>query len=377
MRVAYICADPGVPVFGTKGASVHVQEIVRSFLARGDEVTVYCTRRGDHVPADLAGVPVVELRVGKGEAAERERLVAETARAIAARVVADGCDLVYERFALFSSAGAVVAAATGATFLLEVNAPLVEEQKLHRVLVDEAGAWAAAHDALATAAVVACVSQPVAEWAAAHGARRPLVAPNGVNTSRIRPVARDVDGPLRVGFVGTLKPWHGVELLVDAVARLGDRATLTLVGDGPEAPALLARAAERGVAIEATGAVRPADIPAALAQLDVGVAPYPAGAGYFSPLKVYEYLAAGLAVVASAVGQVPAIVDHDRTGILVAPGSVDELAAALARLADDLALRGRLGSAARADAEAHHDWTRVLDRILAAAPTPTPTEVPA
>ncbi|MFI8632760.1 glycosyltransferase family 4 protein [Microbacterium sp. NPDC077663] len=368
MRIAYLCVDPGIPVFGTKGASVHVQEIVRAFRARGDEVTVYCTRRGDHVPRDLAEVSVVEVPVGKGAPAEREQWVAEAARRLAARIVTDGCDLVYERFALFSRAGAVVAGATGAHYVLEVNAPLIEEQRQHRDLVDEAEAAAAAHDALATADAVACVSEPVAAWAAAHGATHPLVAPNGVNTSRIRPTSRPSGGPLRVGFVGTLKPWHGVEVLIDALAVLGDRATLTLVGDGPEGPALLARAAERGVAVTSTGALRPADVPDALADLDVGVAPYPPGAAYFSPLKVYEYLAAGLAVVASAVGQVPAIIDHGRTGLLVEPGSAAALATALGRLADDPALAARLGAAARADAVAHHDWTRVLDRILTALP---------
>ncbi|MCM3697621.1 glycosyltransferase family 4 protein [Microbacterium oleivorans] len=378
MRIAYVCVDPGIPVFGTKGASVHVQEIVRAFRARGDEVTLYCTRRGDHVPGDLADVPVVEIAVGKGEPAERERSVAEASRQLAARIVTDGCDLVYERFSLFSRVGAVVAGATGAAFVLEVNAPLIEEQKQHRDLIDETGAVAAAHDALATADVVACVSEPVAAWAAAHGACSPLVVPNGVNTARIRPRDRGSDGPLRIGFVGTLKPWHGVEVLIDAVASLDERATLTLVGDGPEGPALLARAAERGVAVHPTGALRPADVPAALAALDVGVAPYPPGAGYFSPLKVYEYLAAGLAVVASAIGQVPAIIDHGRTGLLVEPGSADALAAALARLADDRGLTGRLSAEGRADAVAHHDWTRVLDRILTALPDRTPhEEVPA
>lgn len=367
MRIAYLCVDPGVPVFGTKGSSVHVQEIVRSFLARGDEVTIYCTRRGEHVPADLASVPVVEVRVGKGEPAERERSIGAASRELAARIVADGCDLVYERFSLFSRGGATVAATTGATFVLEANAPLIEEQREHRVLVDEVEALAAAHDALATADVVACVSAPVAEWATAHGARRATVSPNGVNTDRIRPSAPSLDGPLRVGFVGTLKPWHGVEVVIDAVASLGERATLTLIGDGPEGSALRRRAADRGIEVEWAGAVLPEHVPALVAGLDVGVAPYPAGAGYFSPLKVYEYLAAGLPVVASAVGQVPDILDDGVTGLLVEPGSATALADALARLADDPALRLRMGAAARADVVARHDWNRVLARILEAA----------
>ena len=103
MRVAYLVADPGVPVFGTKGASVHVQEIVRAFRSRGDEVTVYATRLGDHVPSDLADARVVVQRVRGAGAEQRERGIRDAVDALTAAIVADGCDLVYERFSLFSA----------------------------------------------------------------------------------------------------------------------------------------------------------------------------------------------------------------------------------------------------------------------------------
>ncbi|WP_159500663.1 glycosyltransferase family 4 protein [Microbacterium sp. 18062] len=373
MRVAYLCADPGIPVFGTKGASVHVQEIVRAFLARGDGVTVYCVRRGSDVPDDLSEVPVVEMRVRADTPAGREERIAQVSRDLADRAAADGCDLVYERFSLFSRAGGAVARATGARSILEVNAPLVEEQREHRVLVDEAGAVAAARDALRGADVVACVSEPVARWARGNGAANVVVAPNGVDTDRICPAAPAFGGPLRVGFVGTLKPWHGVETLIDAMGlveeRHGGGARLVIVGDGPEAASLRRRALDRSVEVEFTGAVAPSTIPSRLSGLDVGVAPYPAaGDDYFSPLKVFEYLAAGLPVVASRVGQIPGIVEHGVTGLLVAPGSPEALAEALASLRDaPVALRA-MAAAAREAAVARHDWSRVLAGILAAAP---------
>ena len=67
MRVAYVCIDPGVPVFGTKGASVHIQEVVRELRARGHEVVVYATRRGSQVPADLAET----WQIGRASCRER------------------------------------------------------------------------------------------------------------------------------------------------------------------------------------------------------------------------------------------------------------------------------------------------------------------
>ena len=98
---------------------------------------------------------------------------------------------------------------------------------------------------------------------------------------------------------------------------------LLLVGDGPLArtcpPA--GRAAGLADRAELTGAVAPADVGSHLHRMDVACAPYPAGGSdYFSPLKVYEYLAAGLPVVASAVGQIPAALDHGRLGRLVPTG---------------------------------------------------------
>lgn len=369
MRVAYIVADPGVPVFGTKGASVHVQEIVRAFRTRGAEVTVYATRRGSHVPADLADLPVIEHRVSGADTAERERRIQAAARALAVAAVEDGCDLVFERFSLFSDAAAQVAEARGVPAVLEVNAPLIDEQRLHRELIDERGAVSTAHRALSTADVVACVSRPVAAWAAEHGARDPLVAPNGVNTDRIRPALarRPVGAVPVIGFVGTLKPWHGVDVLVDAMAdlaRRGRRARLLVVGDGPERAALQERADALGIDAEFTGAVAPEHMPTLLTHLDVGVAPYRAADDYFSPLKVCEYLAAGVPVVASDVGQVPDLVQHGRTGLLVQPGDAPALADALQLLVDDAALRDRMADGARHHALAELGWNGVLDRIL-------------
>lgn len=361
MRVAYLCVDPGVPVFGTKGASVHVQEIVRAFRAAGDDVTVYATRLGGLIPDDLRDVRVVERPVAGADAAGRERAIGAASIALARAAMADGCDLVYERFALFSTAAVTVAAGLGVRSILEVNAPLLEEQRTHRVLVDEDEAVRAAHSTLAGASLVACVSEPVADWARAHGAIRTLVTPNGVNTTRIRPAGTPRSGEsFVVGFVGTLRPWHGAETLVEAMARMDAGATMRVVGDGPAAPQLRASAAEYGVELEITGAVAPADMPGELSRLDVGVAPYPAGEHYFSPLKVYEYLAAGLPVVASRVGQISQVITDGRTGLLTEPGDAASLARALNRLRNDPAERARIGAAGRAAAVARHDWRQVL-----------------
>jgi glycosyltransferase involved in cell wall biosynthesis len=128
--------------------------------------------------------------------------------------------------------------------------------------------------------------------------------------------------------------------------------------------------AERGLRESAvfTGAVAPQMVPGLLASMDVAVAPYPPVANfYFSPLKVYEYMAAGLPIAASRVGQLAELLRHEETGLLCPPGDSPALASALERLRGDDDLRKRLGTAARATAFRKHTWAAVAQRIISLA----------
>ncbi len=372
LNIAYLLADPGIGVFGSKGASVHVQEMIRALRHHGHEVTVFCVRRGEKdgtelVPADLADLPVVDVPVPPGKHAQREISLQVAAAALATAVAEGEFDLVYERYSLFSDAGL----RTGLPFILEVNAPLIEEQATHRSLYDEATADRLSREMFAAAELVSCVSTPVAAWVESLVPQaRTVVTPNGVNTGRIRPA--QPHGPeLTVGFVGTLKPWHGTGVLLDAVALARHPWRVEFCGTGPQSAALRAQAEELGIAkrVRFHGAVAPEEVPGVLAGWDVACAPYPQARGhYFSPLKVYEYMAASLAVVASRVGELPALLDG--RGVIVEPGDATGLAAALDRLAADAGLRTRLGTVARRHVEAHHTWNHRCADLLAALPLP-------
>jgi glycosyltransferase involved in cell wall biosynthesis len=99
--------------------------------------------------------------------------------------------------------------------------------------------------------------------------------------------------------------------------------------------------------------------------MDAAVAPYPKLANfYFSPLKVFEYMAAGLPIVASRTGQVAQLIEDGVTGLLYEPGDIGAMFEALERLRRDSQLRVDLGRAARAAILRGHTWRTIVERIL-------------
>lgn len=380
MRIAYVCADPGVPVFGHKGCSVHVQEVAGALRAAGADLRLFAARLDGAAPPPLAGLPIRRLPCPTDdERADRERSALRANGALREALEATGpFDAVYERYALWSFAGMEYARDTGAAGLLEVNAPLIEEEAAHRALVHRAEADRVADRAFEAASRLIAVSEPLAHWMKLRPAARGRVEviPNAVDPARfpaqLGPTLRASD-VFTVGFLGGLKPWHGLSLLAEAFALFHacwPSSRLLVVGDGPERRSFESALSAHGVRhlAELTGAVAPDQVPGLLASMDAAVAPYaPQAWFYFSPLKLYEYMAAGLPVVASRVGQIAETIRHGETGLLCPAGDAAQVARALVRLAADPGLRARLGAQARRHVLADHTWGAVAERILGLA----------
>lgn len=373
MRVAVLCSDLGVRVPGHKGASLHLQQLTSALAQVGHDVLLVGIAGSSGTP-DLPGQVKTLLlpHPGRAEGLERERrklamveqLVLEAGPAIAGF----GPDVIYERLALFGTAGQRLAEAAGVAHVVEVNALLAAEEATWRGLhlLDEA--TSRERSVLAGADLRVAVSDELAAQVAALSTGPTIALPNGVDTARFGlvhdrlasrrllglPVAASV-----VGFTGTLRPWHGLDRAIRALALTRGSPILAVAGDGEVRPELERLAAQLGVAdrVRWFGQLPHAAIPGFLAACDLLSAPYPRTADFtYSPLKLLEYLASGVPVVASDIGQIRTLLDGGRFGTLVPAGDVAALASAFDELARHPAVSLARAAAARRHAIAEHGW---------------------
>lgn len=383
MRICYLCPDRGIPLDGHKGASAHVRGFARAAARLGHDVRVLTPEPGAPPPRGLHAVriptPSISREVGSLVPPRIGRALAhlwgnvELERTLRHALSRFQPQLVYERHSPFSVAGTLVARQAGIAHVLEVNAPLAWEGSTYRRQAMPDAADAIERAALAHAGRIVAVSEELRSWLIASGVDgdRVSVLPNGVDASlftppgsvrRVAPRSRTV-----LGFVGSLKPWHGLDVLASAFRRLADdpRYHLLAVGEGPAGGVLEALAAELPGRVTLAGAVPHERIPELLRGIDVALAPYPASeAFYFSPLKVLEYMAVGAPVVASGIGQLRELVRDGVTGVLVPPGRVDALVEAVRDLARDPDRRLALGRAAAAEVAGAHTWEHRVASVL-------------
>jgi glycosyltransferase involved in cell wall biosynthesis len=406
MNIAYLTADFGVHVFGYKGASIHVREMVAALHRAGHKLWVVSPAIGtteggeklEHLDASIQAwqknatllhvlpderhlqlfreLEAVDKTFGMKTRVRHELRNVLYNLTLYERLrdkpAAWKIDFIYERYALFCNAGLRLAREWGVPHLLEVNAPLAEEQEKMRGLEMKDLARAAERYIYQNTDRVLVVSENLKQFVASCGVpqARIHVLPNAVDAERFSAAATStkirgryqLEGKHVIGFVGSLKPWHGTDTLVAAFAQLqrtAPHAHLLIVGEGPARNDLeqAARGLQLNGAITFTGNVPHEEIPHYVAAMDVTVAPYvPSEHFYFSPIKIFEYMVMAKPVVAGKIGQVEEIIREGENGVLFEPGNIAQLTAALAHLANDPELRRRLGESARAWVYEERTW---------------------
>jgi glycosyltransferase involved in cell wall biosynthesis len=296
----------------------------------------------------------------------------------------DGSDIafVWQRHDLFHTAGFRAARAIGAPLVLFVDAPLVWEARKWGVrrpgwetLVERTGET----PQLRGADLVACVSDEVAAEVEGHGVSpaRIVVTPCGVDPNVFTPdtsgeavrLRLGIDGRFVVGWLGSFRDFHGVELGLHAVRSLQERLqnlALLLVGDGMERPRMERLAQELGLReVTFTGTVRYTEVAEHIAAMDVALVLDRGDRDFhYSPLKLKEYMACGKAVVGPEVGELARDVKDGVEGLLVRPGDAGSLAGAIEHLHRDPERRRELGLAARRKVVREWTWDRQLSRVL-------------
>ena len=389
MRIVYVCADRGIPVYSDKGASIHIQEMVRAFIALGHEVKVVCARvgNGDKESDSLDVVPIAPTGQAPTNREEKELAAMKLSDAMTEHLVELyqqwPFDFIYERYSLWSSAGCRAGTKLKLPTIVEVNAPLVEEQSTYRELALHAKARDNEAEVFRSATALASVSKQMSDYLLKHGASidRVHTIGNAVNTALFTPTVSpaSIDGIDKehfvVGFSGSLKMWHGIDILLYAFQRfhrLVPTSRLLIVGDGPKRGWAEGFVAGAGLndAVVFTGWVSHELLPSYLDRMDITTAPYPPSPShYFSPLKLYEYLAMGRPIVATRIGQTAQLLAGDKKALLVEPGNVEAFTEALVKLQNDPLLAGCL-SVAAAEEGRRHDWRDNARCVIELAATP-------
>ena len=268
-------------------------------------------------------------------------------------------DCIYERYNLYVPSGVWLKRRFKLPMLLEVNAPLYDERKKYGgIAIDRVARWTE-HFAWRGADYVLPVTQVLAERIKQAGVpeTRIVVIPNGINPESFSRVpdtntakaALGLQGRLVLGFVGFMREWHGLEQVVELVADSRDEARhLLLVGDGPARAGLEQRARALGIEdkVTITGVIDRERVANYIAAFDVAL--QPEVVEYASPLKLFEYLALGRAIVAPASRNIQEILTDGDNAVLFRPGDQNDFRAAVDRVCRDAALRARLASAAAA-----------------------------
>ena len=383
LRVVYLRATPG-PGTQAGGAASHIKGVVEGLEALGVEVQIISNDLIAGLNASGDRFTVVPPQPGGGTRALFEihnNLV--FTRGAAPLIEQVDPDFIYQRYARFSWAGVVAANRTKRPLFLEYNGSEVwVGRNWDRVgSLDLLERYERLNlDAAARIFVVSDVERRNLE-ARGVAANKIVVNPNGVDVERFRP---GVGGAERrrelgirndevvAGFVGTFGPWHGVEKLAAAIKMIPFNVPLRflLVGTGSlhgEVEKRLKDEVATGRVIF-TGAVGHDRVPGLLDACDILVAPHVPladGSEFFgSPTKIFEYMAMGKGIVASRLGQIGEVLADGDTALLVDPGNVDELRAAIVRLTDDEGLRKSLGARAREVAQREHTWTHNAQRVI-------------
>ncbi len=387
LDVAYLFPYPLVRDIAG-GAISHIRGVLSGFEATGTTCEIYSA-----IPLPVEAFSIQKISAGRRFFVFWESMMLSYSFNFARQVKKALRDrrigTLYQRHGRFTIAGAILSQWAGIPLTLEYNG----SEKWMAAYWDPTRfySWMRLCEdvALRCSSMIVVVSNPIKAELVERGipAERIVVSPNAVDPDHFHPVCggeslRRELGIAReeivVAFVGSFGPWHGVSILRESILEISKDATeprmrFILVGNGPlqEETRRILQELEQSGQVIFTGMVPHDRVRPYLDAADILASPHvplPDGKPFFgSPTKLFEYMAMGKAIVASRLDQLAQVLTHGETAILIEPGSVSELTAAIRLLARQPELRGQLGKAARLAAIDRHTWKQNVAPVLAFA----------
>ena len=282
-------------------------------------------------------------------------------------------DLIYDRYITFNASAVLIGKKYKIPVILEVNAPLAlersqqEDERLYlKKLAFFLEKWACSNSYRTLV-----VSTPLKEYLVRLGvpSAKIIVVPNGVDIKKFEPYRGKnknflqccgfTEASMIVGFVGILRPWHGLDLLLKAfheVAEEEENLRLLIVGDGPIRFDIEQKIKELQLSkkVFIVGRISHSNVVDYVNLFDIAVSPK--ATFYASPMKILEYMAMGKAVVASDTENIRDIIDDKTDGILFANGDYLDLADKIKSLVENSTLRRYIGLNARIKTVKKRNW---------------------
>jgi glycosyltransferase involved in cell wall biosynthesis len=400
VKIAYLmqAGVPDIRHHPLSGPAIHVREVFNELKSLGHQMRLVAYLQGQILRSDDLEIyePVTVPWLDKGPGRWFEMIVRRTQYelhlpyaalfeslrfALACRQELRGFDLLYERMGWVGYGGVVASRWLGIPLILEVNGDHVMEFEMLGVaptgIQRSLSMYLMRHAAGNAEHVVA----PGEGWRKRFinrwevEASRVSVVENGsqmvelLERQQLKSFQNSVDPkePVTLIYVGSFDPWQGLPILIRAVSQVvaqGILIHLLLVGSGTGYKEIesLVRELHLDPYITLTGQLPAEQLAGCLKRANIGISAY-YGRDEYSGLKLLDYKAAGLAIIATGKHGQPAILEHGRTGWIISPGDDEALTSAICELAGDMELRKKIGQAARIEAEKLHSWRNTAQEL--------------
>lgn len=382
-HISYMCAAPRISTrldAEISGPRAHILGFIQGLESNGVDVSQFIV--GDRLPPSLNKSKMEKNLSGnilKTTLLDLARLGLGYSNARQAwQALGNKVDLVYERFSPFSALGKRFQR-HGIPWVVETHAPLFYESNIERKTASLTSlARQIEIQAYRDCDLIVCVSNTlknIIQSAAEVPEDKIYVMPNAVDIHRFDAATvfpkRYFDG-FTVGFVGRLYEWHGLHLLLQAIANLRQESidiSLVIVGDGSTREELETLAQSLGILgnVRFLGQVDWQNVPSLIAGFDVGYVgniPMQSGKMYHSPLKLYEYMAMKKPPVASAYEDAISVTQNGALGFLYQPGNLVDIQRALQEAFNSKEAISRIGEAASHEILTNHTWDHRAKTLL-------------